>query len=434
MTRFASGRTSLAALVLASAVALVGAPALALAQGNASAAASGMGDNYTAMARNFNAPAWNPANLGLPGNSRFSIALSPNVALGTGPVTLKDMKDYGGLVVPVSVRNDWLARIADNGGQNIGGEVNVTPLAFSIGSVALSATTTLRADGALPAAVAELLLFGNAGRTGSAQDYQLGDLALDGNVTSTLAGSYGRRFGIVPVGEFSLGVTGKYIVGHGLASMRDNGSNITSNPVAVNLDAPVVLTDTGTFNNGSGFGIDVGAAWKIGNLQAGATIKNVINTFAWNTDRLYYIPVKATFDQNNSDSKVDSILPLSSAPVALQDELTKRVESATAKPSLALGVAWTGLSRLTIAGDIRQRFGDGLELGPKTQIGVGAELRLIPFIPLRAGVTSLTGGMRYSGGFGLEFGVFNLQASASLFDVDGRNDTAGALTISFGGH
>ena len=70
---------------------------------------------------------------------------------------------------------------------------------------------------------------------------------------------------------------------------------------------------------------------------------------------------------------------------------------------------------------------------PTSRGGAGAELRVIPFVPLRAGLTTLTGGMRYSAGVGFEFGVVNLQASASLLNGDGRNDTAGVLTLSFGG-
>ncbi len=408
-------------------------PTLAQAQGNASAAAAGMGGNYTAIARNFNAPAWNPANLGLDGNSRFSIALSPQVGLGTGPVTFKDLKDYGGIVVPANVREAWLQKIADNGGQSIGGDVDMTPLAFSIGSLAFSATTTVRANGDVPEAVAELLLFGNAGRTGSAANYTLGDAALDANVTSTFALSYGKRLAIVPVGDFAIGVTGKYILGHGMASMRDNGSTVASNPLAIDLDLPIVLTDTGSYNAGSGYGLDLGATWRVGRLTTSATLKDIVNTFAWHTDNLYYMPVRLTYDDNGSDEQIDSILPIAAAPTQLQDVLRQRIEDATVKPSVALGVAWKGSDRLTLAADLRQRFGTGIQLGPETQIGVGAELKLIPFVPLRAGVTSLSGGMRYSGGLGLEFGVFNLQAAASLLEIDGRNDTTFGLTMSFGG-
>ena len=416
-------------------LALAIAPFAASAQGNASAAAGGMGGNYTALARNFNAVSWNPANLGLPGNARFSLALvSPQLGMGTGPVTLSDFNDYSGQVVPASVRNTWLQRISDNDGQAIGGDLDLTPIALSIGPVALSTTTTARANGAMPAGVAELLFFGNAGRTGSAQDYAFDDLKVDLNATTTIAAAYGRKLASVPLlGDFAIGVTGKYIVGHGMASMRDNGSTLTSNPVAVQLDAPMVLTDTSTINNGSGFGLDVGAAWAFGEFRVGASLQNIINTFQWNTDDLYYMPVKATFDESSRESEIDEILPLSSAPAALREELTARIDNSKPRPTLALGGAYTGFRFLTLAADIRQRFGDGLELGPKTHIGVGAELKVIPFVPLRAGVTSLSGGMRYSGGIGFEFGVVNLQANASLMESDGRSDTLGGFTISFGG-
>lgn len=409
-------------------------PVVATAQGNASSAAAGMGGNYTAIARNFNAAAWNPANLGLDGNSRFSLALSPQFGGGTGPVTFADLAEYEGVVVPTSVRNAWLQEIADNGGQHLGGDVDVTPLAISIGPVAFSATTSLRGNGSMPAAVAELLLFGNAGRTGLPADYELNDLAIDANATTTFAAAYGRKLASVPLlGDFAVGVTGKYIVGHGMASMRDNGSTVTSAPLAVNLNAPMVLTDTSTYTNGSGLGLDIGAAWVVGDFRAGAVLQNIINTFAWDTDNLYYMPVRATFDETNSDSDIEEILPLSSAPADLREQLTARVNDSKVQPALALGGAYTGFRFLTLAADVRQRFGDGVELGPRTQIGAGAELRVIPFVPLRAGVTSLIDGMRYSAGIGFEFGVVNLQASASLLNADGRSDTAGGFTVSFGG-
>lgn len=424
----------LGAVALIAAAAL---PATVRAQANASSAAAGMGGNYTAVARNFNAVAWNPANLGLPGNSRFSIAISPQFGVGTGPITLKDLKEYEGILVPDAVKEAWLQKVIDNKGQSIGGDVALNYLALSVGPMAFSASTTVSTDGAIPAAVAELLLFGNAGRTGTAQDYVATDLALDANVTSTLAVAYGRKLGIMPVGEFAVGATVKYIIGHGMASMRDNGSTISSNPIQVNLDAPVVLTDTASgnyTNNGSGIGLDIGASWKVGNFRLAGVVKNVVNTFAWKTDQLYYLPVKATFTQDSSSSQIDTILPLSSAPAALRAELEGRIKATTPQPALVLGGAYTGFSHLTLAADVRTRFGDGIDLGPETQLGVGAELRIIPFIPLRAGVTALSGGMRYSGGIGLEFGVVNLQAGASLRSASGRNDTTAGFTLSFGGH
>ncbi len=412
---------------------LILAPVLAHAQGNVSAAATAMGGNYTAVARNFNAVAWNPANLGLPGNSRFSLAFSFLPGVGTGPITLKDLKEYDGLVVPESVRQAWLQRVTDNGGQNLSGDINLTPIALSIGALAFSTTTTIRAAGDVPVALAEVLLFGNAGRTGVPLDYTFADLALDANVTTTFGLSYGESLPFVTFGDLAVGLTAKYTVGNVAMSMRDNGSALTSNPLQILIDAPIVVTDTSTWNNGSGLGLDVGASWQVGTLRASAVVHDLFSSFAWKTDNLYYMPVQATFGQEGGTSQLEDILPLSGASTALQSELRSLLDESKVTPTLALGLAWTGFKRITIAADLRQRFGDGLELGSKTEFGVGAELRLIPFIPLREGVTSIGNGMRYSGGVGLEFGLVNMQAAAMVMAAEGRNDAGFGLTMSLGG-
>lgn len=420
-----------AARALAVALALL--PAGLTAQGNASAAAAAMGGAYTAVARNFNAPAWNPANLGQAGNARLSLAISPQLGLGTGPVTGADLADYAGVLVPSTVRESWLQRIEANGGQDVGGAIDVTPLAFSLGRLAVSATTTLRADGVVPPAFAELLLFGNAGRTGAPRDYALGGLNLDANLTSTIAVAYGRRLALIPLPDFSVGVTGKYVVGHALASMLDNGSALTSDPLAVAVDVPVVLTDTASATNGSGMGLDVGVAFRLGTMRVGATVKDLVSTFAWTTDRLYYVPVQARFDASGSSSAPEGIQPLANAPADLQDRLRRRVAQATVAPTVAVGIALPMSKAVTVAADLRQRLGDGLEVGARTQLGLGAELRLLPFLPLRAGVSTLGDGMRYSGGLGLELGVVNLQLAGAVLQAEGRSDTAVGVTFSLFG-
>lgn len=430
MTRIRLAGAARLSLLLASV-----APLAVHAQGNASAAATAMGGNYTAVARNFNAIAWNPANLGLPGNSVFSLALSPQLAMGTGPLTLADLADYEGQIVPAGVREAWLQKIADNGGQDLTGDINLTPIALSIGRIGLSATTTVRADGSLPTALAELVFFGNAGRTGLAEDLELSDLGLDANATTTFALAYGRKLSLPLLPDLAIGFTGKYIVGHGQAAMRDNGSLLSSDPLNVLLDVPIVLTDTAkSWGAGTGYGLDVGASWSFRSLRVGVVAQNVINTFKWDTERLYYIPVSATFDGQVSESSAGDIMPLETADPALQEELRALIGDAKYTPTLAIGVAYSPIRRLTVAADLKQRIGDNtIELGPDTQIGVGAELRLVPFIPFRAGITTLGDGMRYSAGLALEFGIVNLQLAGQLLQADGRSDTGGGFTLSFGG-
>src|SRR4051812_26856458 len=79
---------------------------------NASAAAAGLSGAYTARARGFNAAAWNPANLGMPGNPMFSIAaLSFTGSAGLKPISLADIAPWGkpdADTVPTAVREGWL--------------------------------------------------------------------------------------------------------------------------------------------------------------------------------------------------------------------------------------------------------------------------------------------------------------------------------------
>ena len=112
---------------------------------SASGAALGVADNFTAQARGYHAVAWNPAGLGLAGNPGFSLALlSVRGIAGLGPVTVSELADRQGELLPDEVKADWLQRITEEGGQSgsIGGDV--TYLALSIGRVGLQASTVVR--------------------------------------------------------------------------------------------------------------------------------------------------------------------------------------------------------------------------------------------------------------------------------------------------
>src|SRR5919206_5228981 len=84
---------------------------------SASAVALGTGDNYTALARGYNAVAWNPAGLAMPGNPGFSLTILPvRGSGGLSPITLSDVADFSGTTIPDDVKASWLERIAAAGG------------------------------------------------------------------------------------------------------------------------------------------------------------------------------------------------------------------------------------------------------------------------------------------------------------------------------
>src|SRR4051812_25364086 len=133
---------------------------------SASATSLSLGDNYTALARGFNAVNWNPANLGQPGNPLFSFGFAGRGTGGMDPISLGDLSQYSGVPVPNAVLNGWLARVRQQGGQSLEAEGSGS-IAMSIGSLAFQLATTGYERGKLSPDAVEVLLYGNAGATGT---------------------------------------------------------------------------------------------------------------------------------------------------------------------------------------------------------------------------------------------------------------------------
>lgn len=403
---------------------------------SAGAASLGLGDNYTALARGRNAVAWNPANLALPDGPSFSLALAPvRVSAGISPITTADLKQVEGAVIPASVKEEWLARITEAGRQRGALGFDLTHLSMNVGRVGIQVASTVAGTVDLGPDVAELLLFGNAGRTGEPGDFDLAGSAIDMSMTTTFALSYAQPlsigFGPLPDQHFALGATVKYIIGNALFSAADAGSTATGDPLEIGVEFPIIHTDTAfRFNNGAGYGVDVGAAWQGGPLSLGVVLRNVLNTFEWDATTLRYTPGSAVFTADTSYSDFDS-RSIDDAPQQIRDRAARLLDELRYRPSLALGAALE-LPLVTLTADIRHRLDEGMEVGPATHAGIGAELRLIPFIPLRAGVTALSGGYQYAGGVGLELGLINLGLSASHRRSDLGEDAMVMLAVSFG--
>ncbi len=142
------------------------------------------GDNYTALARGYNAIAWNPAGLAMPGSPGLSLAILPvRGGSGIGPVTLADVAEYDGVVLPDQVKAQWLERIAADGGERGNAAVDVTYLALSVGRIGVQLATSGYAASNIGPDAAELLLYGNAGRTGEPRPYTLSNSTMDAAVT-----------------------------------------------------------------------------------------------------------------------------------------------------------------------------------------------------------------------------------------------------------
>ena len=222
-------------------------------------------------------------------------------------------------------------------------------------------------------------------------------------------------------------------MGTALISGRDAGSLFNDDPLEVDVSFPFVQTDLEQPDgNGTGFGLDVGAAWQGGPFSAGVMVRNIINTFAWNEDAFWYRRGTAVFNTDSTTKDVELVKVDENAPEEIRARVAELVEEMTFKPSIAFGAAVRAGS-LTIAADVRRQLNDGLDMGPRTHAGIGAELRLLPFLPIRAGASSISGGHQISAGVGLEFGILNLGLGVAQRDDEFGTNSMGMFTLSFGG-
>ena len=435
-------RGARAVVALAVAAALL--PAAGAAQvGDPLPQSLGLGGNYLALARGIGAPAWNPAGLGLPDNPGVSFALLPvSVNGGLDPVSVTDFTAYGGELIPHDTRQRWLDRIRTNGGEAGAFSGDVTFAAVSVGPVAVSASSNVRGQVNMAPDVAELFLFGNAGLTGEPGQYDLEGSEYDIAATSTVAASAALplplRLGPLPDQHFALGVTVKYTVGNFLMMGREQDSRLEADPLTVDIVFPMVhtlLPDSGGswdvgdgLNNGSGWGLDVGAAWQGGMFSAGVTVRNIVNTFAWDSESLHYREGRATWSADTSFTSFEE-RDIAEAPAELLDHLGDRYGFS---PVVAAGAAARLTPVLTVTGEVRHAVEEDLHVGVRNHVGVGAELTVVPFLPLRAGISKISGGFMLSGGLGLRMGPVQLSGSAALRDAGYGTNAVGAFGFTMG--
>lgn len=396
---------------------------------NASARTLGLGGNATATASRLEAISVNPAGLGMPG-AGFSLAIAPaTFRSALGPVSLKDVNDVAGQVISPSVKEAWLAEVLSANGEtgSAGGEV--TALAVTIGRFGFQLSTLASANVNLAPEVMEVLLYGNAGRTGAPANISLSGSSADAFAVSTVGASFG-----VPIkaakGSMAVGATLKYSVGHGLAIGREKGGSLQSDPIKVNVNFPVVVSGGDDFNGangGSGVGLDVGFQMQRDRLHLGAAVLNVVNTFVWDEAMLEFRPGTATLQQADNSTDFDA-KPYASAPA----DMKAVVDDMKFDPALSLGAAYDVRPDFTLTGDMRTRFGDGLSLTPKTQVGAGAEYRGLRVLHLRGGLATVTGGFQFGGGASLVLGPVNFSFAGAVLTGDTEGGV-GQFTLSFGG-
>jgi hypothetical protein len=394
---------------------------------NASARTLGLAQNSSAVIRGFGAVAVNPAGLAMPG-SGFSLALLPmRIRSGLDPITLKDLADVQGTLVSDATKEAWLGRLENGGSESGSVGARLTALALSAGNFGFQMSTVGAVNIDLSPSIVEAILYGNAGRTGQPADLSLAGSAASGFAVTTAAFSAALPLA-TEAGAMAIGVTAKYSVGHGLLIAEDRGGKIGSDPIAIDVDFPIIMTgeDADIAGGGTGVGLDVGFMMQKERVSVSAAVLNVVNTFAWDESQLVYRPGTANVVQGSAESDFDE-RPLSGAPANLRAQ----IEEMTFDPIVQAGVAYDLDPDVTITGEVRNRFGDGLDISPKFHLGAGAEYRGLKVLHLRGGAAVISGGVQYAGGGSLVLGPVNLSAAMAARTGD-TNQVLGQFTLSFG--
>jgi hypothetical protein len=290
----------------------------------------------------------------------------------------------------------------------------------------------------------EAAMFGNAGLNGGqAKSLNLAGTGVESAVISAAAVSFALPLpfkftaGVLGSEHLAIGITGKYVLGNALVIAQDGGSVIGANSLTYTFPTigPKGLDSTDTYDPatglGTGTGADVSAAWSAGRWRVGALMENVFNSFKWDTTKLAYTTGSGYFDKDTSYSN-NGEKPYGQAPVTLRN----RIAAQQFKPALNVGVAFKATDFLTITADMHQQTGgdDAISIGPKNRMGVGAELRIIPFIRLRGGVASVTDGWQAGAGVGLHLLGYELGMSGSVRRRGAANEAGVMIGLVGIGH
>ena len=381
---------------------------------NASTAAFGMAGNFTAIARGYEAIRWNPANLAMPKRPLISLGLGISGGnTGLEPVDLTTFHKFSGIDVPDSIKAEWVNQARLAGGQRGRLDGGATPIAFTIGPVGIQAGSSFFTKMNLSPDAWEAILFGNAGNNGGQpKTLDLTGTSLRISGFSTGAASFAVPIpinftnGLLKNERAAIGITGKYVMGNLLVIAEDAGSSF--GPSDLQFSVPTIRNMERIGNDtvpeidlGRGTGLDIGLAWSGGPWRVGAVVENVYNSFVWDTTKVRFTPGNGLINTDTSYTNFDSTFAFSAAPAALK----KIVTDQKFKPGIAIGAALALTNSLTLTADLKQYTGgeEAITFGPKSHFGIGAEWRVLPFVPLRAGVASITDGWQAGAGAGLRF-------------------------------
>lgn len=426
--------------ILAALAALSAAPAAA--QVPLVPRALGMGNAYVAAARGEEALWLNPGNLGLPGTPHWSFGI-PTISVGADVLGLGvgDIRDVIEFRKQDDARKQALLNEIPAGGTALRGDVRLPLVAAQVRHFAAGLSYNTVGGHSVDRDFVDLLFFGFQPQPGR---YVITPEETQGFRASywDFAAAYGRRLPLPLPGPLSVGATVHYYKGGGVVRSGVSAVDTVRNGLGVPTDIRVIYSGVKD-EGGSGFGLDLGAAYKpIPGLTLSASLSNVVNSFEWGGDRRLKTVTLTSADYENGDLS-DVLDRYDLSETAYNEASATPVQRAMAAN---LGVA-TDMPRVLRAGAalepragtlVSAAFQDDLNdtrLGGvwDRSLGIGVQQR-VAFVSARVGLSSnLDSGTLLSGGLSLgplHLGVAKVSDSRDGADSSGWIATIGLATAS----
>ena len=414
----------------------------------------GMGGGGMVFATGVDAVEWNPANLAWGGGWNVSLFELGLVGIGSG-TTLYDFKsiieggsDAASLVAALPSDGITLALITEGFGtayvldalDELPNGANTAPLAvgsplpsvgLAIGPVAVRVRSRLRHDFRLSKELADLI--GNGFELANVQNYAVGNTGWSSVSTSEVTVSYGLTIGEA----LSLGVGGRYVMGHGMTQGRFFEPQVDLSCLSGDPNCEVMVLQTASVEgrDGVGYGLDIGASLQLPlGFRIAASGTNVVQRMEWDADQIIGYHARYTdqdFDNNlglGIEDYLDrfstgEVIDPNSVSLAVYEASQGFLEESYFPQVFRAGLGWrsggTTLEAVGIKVAPRGRYASSWD----ERVSIGLEQKL-PLLTLRGGYGFTESGItQYTAGLGLRLGPVHIDASGGQFSGE-RSDAA----------
>lgn len=348
--------------------------AMLMAPAQAQVPAAGMAGAYTAVAAGPEAPAWNPANLGLHHQNGVTF-VSALGAIGNNSFSLGDYRELNGAHWGDEEKEKILARV-EPASIELDGAGEITVASAAVGNWGFATTTYLSSQLAIPSEYARLVLYGNT----VGETFDLADA--DGSAVAFSAIGVSRAFDLDFVAgrltprlaDWSAGLTAKLLQGWGYAEILDASGGVTTTTDEITGSG---FARSLTASHGRGFAFDVGLAGPIGRgWVASLAARDILGNIVWSDceEQIDSFEISSlTLDEVSDDAVRTSKVTRSRARATVQ--LPTRYLLGVAR----MGERWVTAFGLSVASS--GRYG----ASGKVRASAGVEWRTLRFVTLRGG-------------------------------------------------